>query len=57
MYWFQGVFEEHDLDVPTTLYDYDEIVSTVVDSAGIVINDVLKQSPVKTQVTNDYNLH
>ena len=52
---FQGVFEEHDLNVPTMLYDYDEIVSEVTDSAGIVIADALKQSPIKTQVTNQHN--
>ena len=48
------MFEEHDLNIPTALYDYDEILQVIVDSAGNVILDALKESPVKTQVINQY---
>ena len=46
------MFEEYALDIEPNLIDYDQIILHIIDSAKPILEEVLEQSSVKTQVSD-----
>lgn len=51
------MFEEHVLDIDPNLSDYEQIVLRTIESAKPILEEVLEQSSVKTQVTDFMDLY